>query len=213
MVDRRDNAGEKRMKTLRWGIGLAAVLTVTTAHAAPETHDGFYFKLNFGSGSTVIETVEEPSSSIEGASGAFGLSLGYMVVQDLGLYVLLSGNSILGPTFRDADGSTSTADDKVEVGVGGLGIGAVYYFMPVNMYVAGSLISDSMTFRVDGENYDTETTGLGMELVVGKEWWVSDEWGLGIAASLRASALESSSELATEWSAASFNVLLSATYN
>lgn len=201
------------MRVMFWVALVTISLGAASAHAAPETHDGFYFKLNFGSGSTVIETVEEPSSSIEGASGAFGLSLGYMVVQDLGLYVLLSGNSILGPTFRDADGSTSTADDKVEVGVGGLGIGAVYYFMPVNMYVAGSLISDSMTFRVDGENYDTETTGLGMELVVGKEWWVSDEWGLGIAASLRASALESSSELATEWSAASFNVLLSATYN
>jgi hypothetical protein len=64
---------------------------------------------------------------------------------------------------------------------------------------------------------DTEF-GPGLSLVLGKEWWVSDNWGLGLAGQLYAARMKDrqpafvGSETPT-WRALGLNLLFSASFN
>lgn len=58
-----------------------------------------------------------------------------------------------------------------------------YYFMPSNVYLSGSLGLANAAIETDFDTFDSDF-GYGINLAVGKEWWVSDNWGLGVASHL-----------------------------
>jgi hypothetical protein len=67
----------------------------------------------------------------------------------------------------------------------GIGAGLAYY-MPNNLYLSGTLAFAQLS---SGDEDNTETRsetdfGPGLSLTFGKEWWVSDNWGLGVALNL-----------------------------
>lgn len=63
------------------------------------------------------------------------------------------------------------------------GAGLTYYLTPSNFYLSGSLgILLAQVKSSDGGYYFKELyIGPGIRLSVGKEWWVSENWGLGVA--------------------------------
>src|SRR5262249_37669586 len=68
--------------------------------------------------------------------------------------------------------------------VGGVFVGPAftYYFMPVNIYLTGA-VGISWIRAVNGSSNEyTSNIGLGLNADIGKEWWISDDWGLGMAA-------------------------------
>src|SRR4029079_14699548 len=79
---------------------------------------------------------------------------------------------------EDLDRELGIGDDAQLVGIG---IGLTYYIMPVNVYVSGAVGIGQIVF----ENYhgDREGSDIGFasDVIVGKEWWVGDDWGLGVA--------------------------------
>ena len=57
-------------------------------------------------------------------------------------------------------------------------------------------------------------TGLGFQAMVGKEWWVTADWGLGVAADLLLSSMKDDPAVSNDtYSATTFGLLFSATYN
>lgn len=48
--------------------------------------------------------------------------------------------------------------------------------------------------------------------MVGKEWWVSDNWGLGVAANFMVGSMKDK-DYDTRWTGLSTSILFSATYN
>jgi len=59
-----------------------------------------------------------------------------------------------------------------------------YYLMPVNVYFSGAVgLSNAVWERSDGER-QASRLGLALNLLVGKEWWVDPQWGIGAAAQL-----------------------------
>jgi len=56
-----------------------------------------------------------------------------------------------------------------------------YYFMPVNIYLTGGAGFGEVTRVLIETDHSSTTTGIALTLDVGKEWWVSANWGLGIA--------------------------------
>jgi hypothetical protein len=78
---------------------------------------------------------------------------------------------------------------------GAIGAGVDYYFMPINLYVGGTLsiagatvaeLNDLKKPKDERDNHTrTSKAGVGIDLDVGKEWWVSGNWGLGAALRLR----------------------------
>ncbi|HMC93285.1 MAG TPA: hypothetical protein VKO16_00795, partial [Polyangia bacterium] len=69
------------------------------------------------------------------------------------------------------------------------------------------------TFDGNGNQLDTSKLGLASDLQVGKEWWVSPDWGLGIAAQLIGGSLKDQNDPSLSWSAGALSLLFSATYN
>ena len=57
---------------------------------------------------------------------------------------------------------------------------------------------------------DNAATGVAFSGEVGKEWWVSENWGLGI--SFRANFFDTSHER-IDWNGQTYSLLFSATYN
>jgi len=52
--------------------------------------------------------------------------------------------------------------------------------MPANVYVTGAIGLSNVEIAVDGGGSDSSDTGVGVNVDVGKEWWVGDNWGLGV---------------------------------
>ena len=93
----------------------------------------------------------------------------------------------------------------------GVGAGVTYWFMPVNLYLTGTL--GIGTLRVDGGgNSDTSDAGFALEMALGKEWFVSDRWGLGIGAGFTYHAIPDGG-IDESWSGTSFTLRFSATFN
>jgi hypothetical protein len=71
--------------------------------------------------------------------------------------------------------------DDVLFSYGAAGAGVDYYFMPINVYVGGT-ISVAGVARTTNDRVNHSRAGLGLDLDVGKEWWLGAHWGVGVAA-------------------------------
>lgn len=159
------------------------------------THDGFFLRLSLGPG--------------------FGgyTSTGHVLLEDSGLLLtapgengLIGGGTIslggsLGAGFilhGDLWGAIQMVDDSYDslrrVALGVVGIGVTYYFMPVNIYLTGSLgfatAQAEGGAKLQGDYFyhspDVNQhlgSGVAFSLGCGKEWWVSANWGVGMAIS------------------------------
>jgi hypothetical protein len=76
-------------------------------------------------------------------------------------------------------GVSGTAND-VTVNMSAWGVGFTYYVMPANFYISPSIGAAQLTIEEDGVSVSSDT-GFAAELSMGKEWWVGDNWGLGVA--------------------------------
>jgi hypothetical protein len=101
--------------------------------------------------------------------------------------------------------------------MGGIGGGLTYYFMPINIYLTGSLLFAFGAAAAEGANLDPSLevslhagTGYAAELTLGKEWWVVRGIGLGVALQLMHASFGSDP---TAIAGTSVQLLLSATVN
>ena len=84
-------------------------------------------------------------------------------------------------------------DEKVgnipgKYSLGGVGLGATYYFMPINIFISGSVGLSVLRVEIGSLigiplKFETEA-GFGASLLAGKEWWLFDNWALGFAGQL-----------------------------
>jgi len=174
-------------------------------------HTGLYLHARLGLGYTHMRA-DDIDMTIAGGGGAFGLAIGMSVVPNLIVYAELFDNIATGPEVTQ-NGSTSTASDDTAAGVVGIGLGVRYYFMPSNFFVAGTLAASSLTVQENGEETAQSDTGLGVSLSAGKEWFVSTNWGLGVAAQLFLGSMPEGDNAGYDWSTSAFSINFSATYN
>ena len=147
-------------------LGVLAVMPVaaqareggSAAVAAPETHDGFYLRLAAGPGMSLGQSVQIANTSV---------AVGWAVRENLIVQLDISGVKSIA---AGADAGTDVLN---------VGVGAVYYLMPANLYFAGSA---GVSNQFDPDYYYRRTTaGWAANFLLGKEWWVSENWGIGIA--------------------------------
>ena len=181
---------------------------------AAHKHDGFFLRLSSGIGYASTE-VEEPNFRLEfnGGIGDANIAIGGMVAPNLALHGTLLGWFISDPDVEGFDaGGTFSGEIAGDVTMSAIGIGVTYYFMPTNLYLSGTLGLGQLEFDLAGiQSADTDR-GLILEGTLGKEWWVSDNWGLGLAGAL---GLHSFPEDGSDenWSGPSFTLRFSATFN
>lgn len=174
-----------------------------------QRHDGFYFRVFVGPGYTSF-TADEIDLKVSGGGGAFGLAFGGAVSDNVIVYGELFDDIAVGPEV-EANGMTATADD-ISAGVIGVGAGIAYYFIPANVYISGTVSASQLSVQEDGEETGETEFGLGLSAMVGKEWWVSDNWGLGIAGKVFLGQMDEKGADYT-YSASALALVFSATYN
>lgn len=181
-------------------------------HAEAYVHDGFFLRLapGFGWNSTSSESGGN-TLKMSGVSGLFNIAVGGAVAQDLILHLDISGVSTSDPKVELNGNEVSSNVSSSSTSM--VGIGMTYY-LPSNFYITGAVGMAESSNEAAGKTYSTDT-GYGANVMIGKEWWVSDEWGIGIAGQfLYTNCPDKPLAGATpDVESTSFGILLSATYN
>lgn len=181
-------------------------------YAESYVHDGFFLRLapGFGWNDTSSDS-GGTSLKMTGVSGLFNFAIGGAVSQDLILHLDASGVSTQDPKVKrnGTDVSSTVSSSSTSM----VGLGLTYYF-PSNFYLTGAVGMAESRKKSNGSTIKSDT-GYGANVMVGKEWWVSDNWGLGIAGQFL---YTNCPEKAPDGSkpdvkSTSFGVLFSATYN
>jgi hypothetical protein len=155
-----------------------------------QTHDGLFLRFTGGpgfgtyNGSGRVVTTEgslitDPSNTGSQAGGS--VSLGGSIGENL----ILHGDVWVSIVATDKKDNLLYQ----EFGTAVVGLGITYYWMPVNIYLTGSIgmansflvVHEGTSVEKDNDVARDMTTGVGAAVMVGKEWWVSDNWALGVA--------------------------------
>jgi hypothetical protein len=191
----------------------AAPVAAVASTAGFHQHDGFFARGHFGIGATSLSSSRGGvKTTLSGGGVAMGGAVGGVVAHDLILYGAFFATDVGNPNLEV--GGTSTPTNVGEIGFGGFGPGVAYYFEPLNLYLSGTLGLCAFHVRDgSGDRLGSSKTGLAFELAVGKEWWVSHDWGLGIAADVVGGSMKDQDDPTLTWSAGALSLLFSATYN
>ena len=174
------------MKKILLSIALAAVSAF--AVSAPRTHDGFFLNATMGFGySNFSDELEKGLATVEckGFSYEGTFKIGGAVVQNVILHATIG----LDVLFADLKGKEKGYGETASLSHDGfnifmLGGGLTYYFPgATNAYISASVGATDFSITVKGHDYDILDidSGLGFNITIGKEWWMNNELGLGVA--------------------------------
>ena len=123
----------------------------------------------------------------------------------------ISAASVADPKLKfNGNSVKSTVNDN---STSNLGLGLTYYF-PSNIYVTGAVGTAKTQLKSNGDTFSSDR-GFGVNLMVGKEWWVSENWGLGVAGQFLYTNCPDTpvNGVTPDVKTTAFGVLFSATYN
>jgi hypothetical protein len=186
---------------------LLAPFNAAAQNPGARDHDGgFFLRLALGAGGANSKNDGLPLE-FSGAGGELDVAIGAVITPNLAIHGTIFGWLIQDPDVDDGMVSGTVSGDASMSAFGG---GVTYYFMPINIYMSGSVGFGifSASGDIDGES----DTGFAGQLTAGKEWWVSNRWGLGVSGvyGFFSIAEPSTSENWTGWNLA---VMFSATFN
>jgi hypothetical protein len=191
-------------------LGILLAPAISPAGPRSHKHDGFFLRMcaGFGFGHSSVEDDQGDNNTIRGGSSASNLAIGAMVTENFAVHADAFHMVLIEPeSYRNGKPEGTVPGRYV---AGGLGAGITYYIMPTNLYISASL--DFVVLKADLGILELESdTGMGIDFLIGKEWWVSDNWGIGIAGQF-VYALVPSNSNATHHSFGGA-VLFTATYN
>ncbi|MBR4398554.1 MAG: hypothetical protein IKT05_05145 [Fibrobacter sp.] len=165
----------------------AMMVSFAFAKSEPFTHDGFYFSVTSGLGyGTFYDDIEDGLASLEtnGIQGEASIRIGGAIVNGLILNAVLSMNQI----YPSLDFTSKVAEDRTLEHDGFnilmFGGGATFY-IPGNTNIflaaAAGVTTYSVNFGNQSADFMNLDSGFGANFMIGKEWWIHEELGLGIA--------------------------------
>lgn len=170
---------------------LVLLVMVATVFSAPHTHDGFFLNMSLGYGyqdfaysaSEISESGNPFIFSIDskGVSTEFDIKIGGTILPSFALHATISGIGNLSSEIESVieySGERESFNQEVDLFMFLTGIGVTYYINPINIFFSGSV---GIT-EFDINDSQMSDTGFGFQIALGKEWWVSPEWGLGVSA-------------------------------
>jgi hypothetical protein len=166
--------------------------TSTEIRSSPSSkafrHDGFYFNFQIGPGfgKYSIDTPEP----IDTAKAYFmtDWQLGYAVVDNLIIYFDFGLSAMSGGKVKPD--KYQYQDTPLILWTMMPGIGVRYYFMPGNYFLSAAISRYSNFTNDDIGSYNSASSnmsqyhivdGIGTTVSFGKEWWVSENWGIGFS--------------------------------
>lgn len=147
-------------------------------------HDGFYLRMGLGGGglhdSFQLTNAGAVSGDASGPSGSLELAAGGAIVPGVILGGALFFESVQSPKITVL-GETQSSDIHVGT-LGMIGPFVDWYLNPrKGFHLQGAIGAARITLR-DGSGAvsDQSPVGGGLVLGVGYEWWIGDDWGLGV---------------------------------
>jgi len=146
-----------------------------------KAHRGLFLRAVSGAAfSNSIMDNNNIEQKYSGAAGFFQAQVGWALWDNL---ILFGSFDMMGMGEFDyyLDGEKQTLKGS-EFKTNGVGAGVSYYFMPSNVYISLGFSRAETEFKFSGSDAEIESdNGWGSTLIVGKEWMLSDDWGLGVA--------------------------------
>lgn len=155
-------------------------------------------------------TADGEDVSASGGGATLRLAAGYNVARNLVVFAELFADVTVSPALEAGDLMESPEDTAF--GVSGIGAGLAYYFAG-NYYVSGSVdvVSLSLEYEEGGRTVTrVSDEGLGGNLSLGREFWVSDGWALGLAVQAFLGSVPGSD---SDWTVGTFGAGLSASFD
>lgn len=153
-------------------------------HDGIHTHDGFYYSVNAGFAyqtTAIAGYTGFDSLGINGSatliSSKMGWSLDESWVLSLNVHTLLFGTFGTPRIYSEPDIVTSRLDKSKELTVTLVGPGVTYY-TPENYFATATIAPASVLYR-DKQGATNIDSGFGLSLGLGREWWISNNWGIG----------------------------------
>ncbi len=204
-----DRRATRALPALIWALVFFVVQPGALLSQVQDHEEGFFLRLSAGGGGATTEASDGANTaSFSGTAGDINFAIGGMVGSNLALHGTFFGWSITDPEI-EFNGQTGTAQGDLTLGA--FGAGVTYYFMPVNIYISGSLGLGRFDYN-QGSFEGRSSTGLVFDATVGKEWWVGDSWGLGVALGLGVHSIPDD-DVDDNWSGGSVTLRFSATMN
>jgi hypothetical protein len=146
-------------------------------------HEGGF--LRFLGGMVKYNESEDNSALDSGAVWQLGeVSLGGSSSEDLSIHLTLALSS-WEPPKNDTSRFASHHDGVIYMGV--VGLGMTSHWMPSNFYLSASIGRSFKTRTTVDDRSGLDSLGkvvwhdLGVSAAFGKEWWLSDDLGVGVA--------------------------------
>jgi hypothetical protein len=182
------------------------------------THDGLFLRFQVGAASASISAhALGNEAGYQGGGGSIAGALDWAVSS----HVVVYGEGIVvgaaGPVGVNLNGM-STAQSVPETNIYGYGGGASYYFGS-NVFVGAALLLATVELDdANGNARDGSKTGLAVDFNLGKEWWVSNNWALGlngraVLGAMSGKEVNTILDAVPSWTASAFSLEFSATYN
>ena len=156
-------------------VALLGLVGAATAVAEPRVHDdGWFGRAALGGGPAATAS---GGYDFSGTGLDINLAAGKIIYPNLAVHANIFGWVINDPDveFTGLQGTANT-----ELGLIGAGAGITYFFGSSNVYVSPSIGLAQVT--ASGADLEGESgSGLGLTVQLGKEFWVSDRWGVGLA--------------------------------
>jgi hypothetical protein len=178
----------------------------------PEPHQGFFIHSHLGFGYSHFRN-DVYDTTVSGGGAAFGIAVGHSVGTGGNVVFGELYNAVASEPTIEQYGSSWESPVGSTAALFSLGVGLRHYFMPSNAFVGVTVGGSQLAFQYD-TSVEPEYTewGLGVSFMVGKEWMVSENWGLGIAGQVAAARMDAQ-DTEDEWRASAWEILFSATYN
>jgi len=179
-------------------------------------HLGFFIRPEVGLGYAYMTSSSGGvDMTVKGGGGAFGIAVGGAMSENFILGFQAWDVVAMSPTVEMSGGGTtlsgSTSSDTT-AGIVGYGL-LLNWYTPGNTYVAVTPSLTRLALSTTSGNANSEW-GFGVRAALGKEWWVSNHWGLGLGAALALSSnKDSGGSGAPTFTSLGFSVNFSATFN
>lgn len=188
----------KRTLSLLGFLAVLASSSAALADSAAHEHDGFFLRLAPGfayvhDGNTVSFGNQSADATLSGFGGAFELSLGGTVAPGLVIGGTVYGTSFPSPKVT-VGGNTATGNGSlVHTAIGPM---VDYYFDPSQGLHLGGMIGYSTAYAQDNDDNRTSNTAKGFMVGAhfGDEWFVSDEWSIGVMGRLSLASVKDSTD-------------------
>lgn len=145
-------------------------------------HDGFYLSMNVGPVyGSVTDNFGPYKMDMIGTGGQMDFKIGAAISKNLILHATIISNTMDHPSVKFSNETESKVYHNLIVGEAVVGIGLTYYVMPYNILLSGSggLGNFSTSYSDNKQNNAISEKGFSWQLKMGKEWWISKNWGLG----------------------------------